>query len=72
MRFRTLGPTMRPKVASAVAIRVSSGMAGLARARPMRSSADDRCGRVELLAPGLDRVVAHGHLEGGLGVAARG
>ena len=35
----TLGPTSFPNVASAVAIRVSRGIAGLARARPMRSSA---------------------------------
>ena len=72
MRFRTLGPTMRPNVGLR---RRQPGLerdGGVGQGASDALLADDRGGRVQLLAPRLDRVVAHGHLEGGLGVAARG
>ena len=50
--------------------RDSSGAAGLASIRPTSLVGRDARGRVELGPPRLDRVVTHGHLEGGLGVAA--
>ena len=52
--------------------RSRAARAGLASMRPTRSSATIARGRVELRAPRLDGVVAHGHLEGGLCVAACG